>query len=332
MSLPNTMTYVDLTAPGPAENLRLAQAPLPVPQRGELLVRVAAAGVNRPDVLQRLGRYPMPPGANPVLGLEIAGEVVARGEAVDAFQVGDRVCALTNGGGYAEYCVVPAGQALSWPGGYDAVKAAALPETFFTVWANLFQLGRLKAGESVLIHGGTSGIGTTAVQLANAFGARPYVTAGSKEKCEACLALGAAAAFNYREHDFKEALKAVTGGRGVDVILDIVGAKYLASNLGSLAKDGRLVIIAFIGGTTVEKFDLAQLMAKRISITGSAMRPRTDAEKAGIARELEEQVWPLLDAGRCAPVVHRVFPLAQVAEAHRLMESGTHFGKIVLTM
>ncbi|PTY08923.1 NAD(P)H-quinone oxidoreductase [Opitutaceae bacterium EW11] len=324
------MTFVDLAAPGGPENLRLSQAPVPVPGRGELLIRVAAAGVNRPDVLQRMGRYPMPPGANPVLGLEVSGEVAAVGPGVDRFRVGDPVCALTNGGGYAEYCVVPTGQALSWPSGYDAVKAAALPETFFTVWANLFQMGRLAAGQSVLIHGGTSGIGTTAIQLANAFGARPYVTAGSKEKCEACLALGASAAFNYREQDFKEAVKIATGGRGVDVVLDIVGAKYLASNLGALAKDGRLVIIAFIGGTTVEKFDLAQLMAKRVSITGSAMRPRSDEEKAAIARDLREKVWPLLDAGRCSPVIHRVFPLAEAAEAHRLMESGTHFGKIVL--
>lgn len=332
MSLPASMRYVDLPSFGAPEEMTMATGPLPTLRAGEILVRVEAAGVNRPDVAQRQGTYPPPKDASPILGLEIAGEVVALGEGVDEFSVGDRVCALANGGGYAEYCAVPAGQALPFPKGYDAVKAAALPETFFTVWANLFQMAGLTEGETVLIHGGTSGIGTTAIQLAKAFGAEVFATAGSAEKCQACLDLGAKRAINYREEDFVEVIKAETGRRGVDAILDMIGAAYFQKNLSSLAKDGCLSIIAFLGGSLVERVDLTPIMIKRLTVTGSTMRPRTAEEKRGIRDELLSDVWPLIEAGKVTPVIHSVLPFEQVAEAHHLMESSKHIGKIMLKL
>jgi len=330
MLLPSQMNHIAFSAPGGPEVLHLATAVVPEPGVGELLIHVEAAGVNRPDILQRQGRYPVPAGASPFLGLEVAGEVLAVGSVDTGFQVGDKVCALVNGGGYATHVVVPASQALPWPKGYDAIRAAALPETLFTVWANLFQMGRLKAGETVLLHGGGSGIGTTATQLAREFGAHPLVTVGNEAKREACLQLGAELVINHREQDFQQAIAEHTGGRGVDVILDIMGAEYFARNLASLATDGRLLLLAFMGGAVVKDFNLAQIMVKRLLVTGSAMRPRSTSEKAVIAAELKAKVWPVLDAGRCAPVVHAVFPLAKTADAHRLMESSDHIGKIVL--
>lgn len=332
MSLPASMRYVDLPSFGAPEEMVIATGPLPTLRAGEILVRVEAAGVNRPDVLQRQGTYPPPKDASPILGLEVAGEVVALGEGVDEFSIGDKVCALANGGGYAEYCAVPAGQALPFPKGYDAVKAAALPETFFTVWANLFQMAGLTEGETVLIHGGTSGIGTTAIQLAKAFGAEVFATAGSAEKCQACLDLGAKRAINYHEEDFVEVIKAETGRRGVDAILDMIGAAYFQKNLSSLAKDGCLSIIAFLGGSLVEKVDLTPIMIKRLTVTGSTMRPRTAEEKRGIRDELVSDVWPLIEAGKVTPVIHSVLPFEQVAEAHHLMESSKHIGKIMLKL
>ncbi|KQM35377.1 NAD(P)H-quinone oxidoreductase [Agrobacterium sp. CNPSo 3708] len=324
------MRFVDLPNFGGPEVMTFSNGPLPSPKAGELLVKVQAAGINRPDVAQRQGNYPAPKDASPVLGLEVAGEVVALGEGVSDFQVGDRVCALANGGGYAEYCVVPAGQALPFPKGYDAVKAAAVPETFFTVWANLFQMAGLTEGESVLIHGGSSGIGTTAIQLAKAFGAEVYTTAGSKEKCDACETLGAKRAINYKQEDFAAVIKDATGGKGVDVILDMIGASYFEKNIASLAKDGCLSMIAFLGGTIAEKVDLRPIMVKRLTVTGSTMRPRTADEKRAIRDELVEQVWPLLEAGKVAPVIHDVIDFDQVSEGHRLMESSSHIGKIVM--
>jgi NADPH2:quinone reductase len=324
------MKAIVASGPGGAGVLQITEITRPVPADGEVLVRVMAAGVNRPDVLQRQGHYPPPPGASPLIGLEIAGEVVETGAAVSGWKPGDRVTALANGGGYAQFCAVPATQCLPWPAGYDAIRAAALPETFFTVWANLFGHGRLAPGESVLVHGGSSGIGTTAIQLACEFGATVYATAGSEAKCAACLRLGATAAINYRETDFGVRLAELTDGRGVDVVLDLVGAPYFERNLRSLAMDGRLVEVATQLGAVVEKLDLFYVMRKRLVITGSTMRPRTAAEKGAIAAALRERVWPVLAAGRCGPVVHAVFPLAEAAKAHALMESGAHIGKIVL--
>ena len=332
MSIPQTMSHVQATGPGAPNVLGLATGPVPQPKADEVLIRVAAAGVNRPDVLQRQGSYPPPPGASPLLGLEVAGHVVAVGPDAGPWQIGDQVCALTNGGGYAEYCVAAGTQCLPWPKGYDAIQAAALPETFFTVWANLFHMGRLTAGETALIHGGTSGIGVTAIMLAHEFGARVFATAGSAEKCAACLRLGADAAINYRTQDFGAEVKTLTGGKGVNVILDMVGAPYMARNIRSLGSDGRLVIIAFLGGSKVTEIDFMPIMLRRLTITGSTMRPRTADQKAAIAAELREKVWPVLDAGRCAPVIHATFPLAQASEAHRLMESSAHIGKIMLTL
>ncbi|WP_161991605.1 NAD(P)H-quinone oxidoreductase [Agrobacterium tumefaciens] len=330
VTLPETMRFIDLPSHGGPEVMRLSQAPLPKPEKGEILVKVEAAGVNRPDVAQRQGTYPPPKDASPILGLEIAGEVVALGEGVTEFKPGDKVCALANGGGYAEYCTVPAGQALPFPKGYDAVKAAALPETFFTVWANLFQMAGLTEGETVLIHGGTSGIGTTAIQLAKAFGAEVYATAGSAEKCEACVTLGAKRAINYREEDFAAVIKTETGGKGVDVVLDMIGAAYFEKNLSALAKDGCLSIIAFLGGAVAEKVNLTPIMVKRLTVTGSTMRPRTADEKRAIRDDLIQQVWPLVESGQVAPVINRVFTLDEVVDAHRLMESSNHIGKIVM--
>lgn len=326
------MRQVEVSEPGGPERMQVIEAPVPRAGYGEVLIRVEAAGVNRPDVQQRKGLYPPPPDASPVLGLEVAGEVIALGDGVTSLHPGDRVCALVNGGGYAEYCAAPAVQCLPWPAGYTSVKAAALPETFFTVWANLFGPGRLASGESVLIHGGSSGIGTTAIQLARAFGARVFATAGSTEKCKACVDLGAEAAIDYRGEDFVARIKDLTGGRGVDVVLDMVAGSYLSRNVNVLAKDGRLIVIAVQGGNSDPDLDIRKVMMKRITITGSTMRARTRAEKGEVAQGLLDQVWPKLEAGRCAPVIHGVFPLEQVADAHRLMESSAHIGKIVLTM
>ncbi|HBK09168.1 MAG TPA: NAD(P)H-quinone oxidoreductase [Acetobacteraceae bacterium] len=332
MPIPQTMSYVQANGAGGPEVLGLATGPVPTPRPDEVLIRVLAAGVNRPDVAQRQGSYPPPPGASPILGLEVAGEVAAVGDQVTTLSVGDKVCALTNGGGYAEYCTAPAPQCLPWPKGYDAVRAGALPETSFTVWANLFQLGQLSKGQTALVHGGTSGIGVTAIQFAREFGARIFATAGSDEKVAACLKLGADAAINYRTQDFAAEVKTLTEGRGVNVILDMVGAPYMAGNIRSLAMDGRLVLIAFLQGSKVQDFDFVQVMVKRLTITGSTMRPRTTAQKGQIAAELREKVWPALDAGRCPPVIHATFPLARAAEAHALMESSAHIGKIMLTL
>jgi len=332
MTRPDSMREIEVAQPGGPEAMRVIRAPVPQPGEGEVLIRVDAAGVNRPDVQQRKGLYPPPPDASQVLGLEVAGEVVALGEHAGSLHPGDRVCALVNGGGYAEYCVAPAVQCLPWPAGYDAVKAAALPETFFTVWANLFGPGRLAAGETVLIHGGSSGIGTTAIQLARAFGARVIATAGSAEKCRACEALGAEAAIDYRTEDFVARTKEITGGHGVDVVLDMVAGPYLSRNVNVLAKDGRLIVIAVQGGNFDPDLDIRKVMMKRITITGSTMRARTRAEKGTVAQGLLDHVWPKLQAGQCAPVIHGVFPLEQVADAHRLMESSAHIGKIVLTV
>ncbi len=332
MTLPHDMNYVDLSKPGGPEAMTIARGPVPELKPGHLLLRVEAAGINRPDVMQRQGKYPPPEGASPIMGLEVAGEVVAIGEGVEGFALGDKLTALANGGGYAEFCAVPASQALPWPKTYDATRAAALPETFFTVWANVFQMADLVEGESFLVHGGTSGIGTTAIQLASAFGAQVFATAGSAEKCKACETLGARRAINYREEDFSAVLKAETEGRGVDVILDMVGAPYFARNLDSLARDGRLAMIAFSGGATLSDVSLVPIMTKRLRVMGSALRPRTAVEKEAIRDDLLEDVWPLLEEGTVSPVIHAVLPFANVAEAHRLMEDGQHIGKIILTL
>tara|TARA_R110002020_G_scaffold8966_19_gene36005 strand:+ start:2306 stop:3289 length:984 start_codon:yes stop_codon:yes gene_type:complete len=326
------MRYVDVPGFGGPEVMRMATGPAPLPRPGEVIVKVEAAGINRPDVAQRSGKYPPPKDASPILGLEVAGTVVALGEGVTDFAIGAQICGLANGGGYAEYCALPAGQALPFPKGYDAVRAAALPETFFTVWANLFQMAGLTEGESVLIHGGSSGIGTTAIQLAKAFGAEVYATAGSAEKCEACERLGARRGINYRDEDFVEVIKTETGGKGVDVILDMIGASYFDRNLAALGRDGCLSIIAFLGGAVAESANLSPIMVKRLTVTGSTMRPRTAEEKRAIRDELRDQVWPLLEKGDVAPVIHTVLPFDQVVEAHRLMETSSHIGKIVLDL
>ena len=329
MSLPTQMRFIDLPSFGAPEVMRIATGPLPIPGEGQLLVRTEAIGVNRPDVAQRQGTYPPPKDASPILGLEMAGEIVAVGAGVRDFAVGDKVCGLTNGGAYAEYCLLPAGQALRFPKGYDAVKAAALPENYFTVWANMFQMAGLTEGEKVLVHGGSSGIGTTAIQLARAFGAEVYATAGSQEKCDACVRLGAKRAINYKTEDFAEVIKTETG-QGVDIILDMIGAAYFERNVASLAKDGCLSIIAFLGGAVVEKVNLAPIMVKRLTITGSTLRPRTPEEKRAIRDDLLSQVWPLLDEGKLAPIIDTVVPFEDVAKAHRLMETSGHIGKIML--
>jgi NADPH2:quinone reductase len=327
-----TMRYIAATAAGGPEVLAPATTDVPMPRADEVLIRVDAAGVNRPDVAQRKGLYPPPPGASPIIGLEVAGEVVAKGAEAPGFEIGERVCALTNGGGYAEYCVAPVTQCLRWPQGYDAIRAAALPETYFTVWANLFVHGRFAAGETVLVHGGSSGIGVTAIQLAREFGGRAYATAGSDEKCAACVRLGADASINYRTEDFAERIAALTGGRGVDVVIDLVGAPYFERNLKCLGVDGRLVEVATQGGTRAESLDLFDVMRRRLTITGSTMRPRTTAQKGAIARDLADKVWPALDAGRAGPVIYQVFPFEQAAQAHRVMESSVHIGKLVLAL
>lgn len=324
------MKAVEIAQPGGPEMLRLVERPTPAPGRGEILVRVEAAGVNRPDLMQRLGKYPPPPGASDLPGLEVAGTIAALGPEVARWREGDSVCALVAGGGYAEYCLVPAPQALPLPRGVRAEEAAAIPETFFTVWTNLFDKGRLSDGERVLIHGGTSGIGTTAIQLARAFGASVFATAGSDDKCAACERLGARA-INYRTADFVQVIRDWTGGAGVDVILDIVGGSYLQRNLDSLALHGRLLQIGLQESPKAE-INLRTVMQKRLTLTGSTLRTRSVEEKGSIARALEERVWPLLAAGQVGPVIYRTLPLANAAEAHRLLESGNAIGKIVLVM
>jgi putative PIG3 family NAD(P)H quinone oxidoreductase len=325
------MSAVELRVPGPPENLVPGTLKLPVLAAGEVLLRVAAAGVNRPDVLQRTGKYPPPPGAPDTLGLEVAGEVVAAAPDVSWPRVGERVCALVAGGGYAQYAAAPALQCLPIPKGFSDIEAAALPETFFTVWTNVFQRGRLAAGEDFLVHGGASGIGTTAIQLAKAFGARVLATAGTPEKCAAVAKLGADRAIDYRREDFVEAVKAFTGGRGVDLILDMVGGDYFMRNIEACAVEGRIVQIAFLRGAKVEA-SLDAIMRKRLTYTGSTLRPRSIAQKGEIAAELRAKVWPLLDAGKVRPVIHATFPLADAAKAHALMEADTHVGKIMLVV
>ena len=323
------MKYIDHGAGGDAGCMKLAEGPAPQPGPGQILIEVVCAGINRPDVLQRWGRYPPPPDASPVLGLEVAGRVAALGAGVTEWKVGAGVTALTPGGGYAEYCVAAASHALPIPAGMDFATAAALPETWFTVWANLVDLGRLKRGERLLVHGGSSGIGLVAIQLAKHLGAECMVTVGSEEKAAFCRAAGAAHAINYRTADFAEEVKTLTAGAGVDVILDMVGAPYLQRNLASLRRDGRLVYIAFLEGSRGEA-DLMPIMLKRLTITGSTMRPRTLAEKTAIRDALAANIWPALAEGRLLPHLFARFPLAQAAEAHRLMESSRHIGKIVL--
>jgi len=329
MSHPARMNYIQITQPGGPQVLQLQQADVPQPDQHEVLIKVHAAGINRPDVIQRAGKYPMKPGMSPVPGLEVAGEVVGIGSAVSGFNLGDKVCALTNGGGYAEYCVVPATQVLPIPDGVDMIQAAAIPETFFTVWANLFELGQAREGATALIHGGTSGIGTTALMLCKALGIKAFATAGSEEKCEQIRALGAEA-INYREADFAKVIAEKTQGKGVDVILDIMGGSYFDGNVASLARRGRLVIIGFLGGGSVKDFNLLSLIDKQASVTGSMMRSRSAAEKAEIARAVQANVWPLLSQGQCLPIIDRVFPLAEASKAHQRMEDGEHIGKIVL--
>jgi NADPH:quinone reductase len=331
MSVPLEMTVVEIAAPGGPEQLKPKQRPVPRPGDGEVLVRVAAAGVNRPDVMQRQGRYPPPAGASDLPGMEIAGTIVALGPNVSGLSMGDEVTALLPGGGYAEYAVAAAPLCLPLPSGISMVEAAAIPETFFTVWTNLFDRGRCKAGDTVLIHGGTSGIGTTAIQLAAAWGARVFATAGSDHKVQACVRLGAIRGINYRTEDFVEVMRAETGGKGVDITLDIVAGSYVARNLEVAAIEGRVVVISLLGGSRAE-INMGLILTKRLTLTGSTLRPRTVAQKAEVADAVRKNVWPLLAAGRVRPVIHATFPLAQAAEAHRLMETSNHIGKIVLTV
>ncbi|MEJ2442464.1 MAG: NAD(P)H-quinone oxidoreductase [Exilibacterium sp.] len=325
------MKYIEIGEFGAADVLRLQEAEAPEHGDDELLIKVVAAGVNRPDIVQRRGAYPPPPGASPILGLEVAGEVVAVGNNVRGWRQGDNVCALTNGGGYAERVAVPACQCLPVPVGLSLQDAAAVPETFFTVWSNVFDRGNLKTGESLLVHGGSSGIGTAAIQMAAARGARVFTTAGSEEKCQACRELGAEIAVNYREKDFVAVLTQATGKQGVDVILDMVGGDYISRNVALAAMDGRIINIAYLQGATAE-VNFLPIMLKRLTLTGSTLRPQSPATKAAIAENLRRHIWPLIEAGKIKPVIARRFPLAEAAAAHRFMESGRHIGKIVLTV
>lgn len=329
MTLPKEMTLIEITAPGGPDVLQPRRADVPVAGPGEILIRVHAAGVNRPDALQRAGKYPMKPGMSPIPGLEVAGEVVALGDGVTQYSLGDKVCALTNGGGYAQFCSVPASQALPIPEGMDWIQAAAVPETFFIVWANLFGLGDAHTGQSVLIHGGTSGIGTTALMLCREYGIQAFATAGSADKCAAIAKLGAEP-INYREEDFAAVIAQKTGDKGVNVILDIMGASYLNNNLKALAMDGHLVMLGFLGGGKANDVDLLTILGKRAVITGSLLRARTKDEKAAIAEQLREYVWPVLSAGRCLPIIDKVYAYTDAAQAHARMEGGDHIGKIVL--
>jgi len=329
MPIPASMRYVAAREPGPPDVLGIAEGPVPQPKRGEVLIAVSHAGVNRPDCLQRAGAYPPPPDASPVIGLEVAGTVVALGEDAHGWHVGDRVCALTPGGGYAEYCTTPAGFCLPIPGELTLVEAASLPENFYTVWHNLFERGRLVRGERVLIHGGSGGIGLTAIQLAHQFGAEVFTTVGTDEKAAFCREMGADHAINYRTQDFAAEVARITGKRGVDVVLDMVGGDYIEKNLKSLALEGRLVIIAFLKGSRAE-VDWRHIMLKRLTVTGSTLRASPLERKVGIAKSLSSTVWPMLARGAVRPVIHKVFPLAEAAAAHALMESSQHIGKIML--
>jgi putative PIG3 family NAD(P)H quinone oxidoreductase len=331
MSLPKQMNVIEIAASGGPEQLKPALRPTPTPGDGEVLVRVAAAGVNRPDVMQRQGRYPPPPGASDLPGLEIAGEIAVVGPKVSGLSVGDQITALLPGGGYAEYALAAAPLCLPIPSGLTALQAAAIPETYFTVWTNLFDRGRLKAGETALIHGGTSGIGTTAVQLAAAWGARVFATAGSDDKARACERLGAVRGINYHTEDFVAVLRAATDGHGVDVILDMVAGSYTPRNLEIAALEGRVVVISLLGGSRAE-INLGLILTKRLTLTGSTLRTRTVPQKAAVADAVRKNIWPILESGRAHPVIHATFPLAQASEAHRLMESSSHIGKIVLTI
>ena len=331
-ALPAETAVIEIREPGAPDVLRVAKRPMPNPGAGEVLIKVEAAGVNRPDVAQRQGSYPPPPGASDIPGLEIAGSVVALGLGVHDIKVGDKVCALVTGHGYAEYCAAPEVQCLPVPKGFSMIEAAALPETFFTVWTNLFERGGLKRGESVLIHGGTSGIGTTAIQLARAFGAKDiFATAGSDDKCKACEKLGATRAIDYKREDFVKVVKEATGNRGVDLILDMVCGPYVPRNISALAVDGRCVTIALLGGNLAE-VNFGVVMMKRLTLTGSTLRARAVEQKGAIAEALKREVWPLLNAGKVKPVIHKTFPLKEVAAAHALMESSAHIGKLVLTI
>jgi NADPH2:quinone reductase len=331
-ALPATMTAIEITEPGGPDVLKPGSRPMPLPGAGEVLIKVEAAGINRPDVMQRMGQYPPPAGASDIPGLEVAGAVAAVGLGVHRTKVGDAVCALVTGGGYATYCVAPEPQCLPVPRSFSMVEAAALPETCFTVWTNLFERGNLRAGETVLIHGGTSGIGTTAIQLAKALGAQQiFATAGSRDKCHACEKLGASRGIDYKHEDFVKVVKETTAGRGVDVILDMVGGDYIQRNINALALDGRIVNIAFLKGSQAE-INLLPLMLKRGTLTGSTLRARSVEQKGAIAAPLRRVVWPLLDQGKVKPQIYRTFPLAAAAEAHRLMETSAHIGKIVLTV
>src|SRR5688572_20428501 len=322
------MRAVEITQPGGPDVLKPADRPRPVPKENEILVKVAAAGVNRPDVLQRMGNYPVPPGASDIPGLEVAGEVVQAGK---MWKPGDKVCALVAGGGYAEYCAVPEAQTLPIPKGLTPVQAASLPETFFTVWSNVYDRGKLGAGETLLVQGGSSGIGVTAIQMAAALGNRVFATAGSDEKCAACVRLGAEKAINYRTQDFAAEIREATGGKGVDVILDMVGGDYVPKELKCLADEGRLVFIAFLRGPKTE-LDINEVMRRRLTLSGSTLRPRPVEFKGRIAAKLRERIWPLIEAGKIRPQIYKTFPLAQAPEAHRLMESSQHIGKLVLTV
>jgi NADPH2:quinone reductase len=323
------MRAIEITQPGKPEVLQLCERPLPLLKDGEVLIKVHAAGINRPDVLQRMGRYPVPPGASDLPGLEVAGEIVDGNLAGSQFRKVDMVCALVQGGGYAEYCTAPIEQCLPIPAGLSPVEAASLPETFFTVWSNVFDRSALAEGESLLVQGGTSGIGVTAIQLASALGHRVFATAGTDEKCRACEALGAERGINYRTEDFVAVVKELTAGKGVDVVLDMVAGDYVAREIDCLADDGRIALIALLGGARAD-VDLGQVLRRRLSISGSTLRPRPVAFKAAIAAKLQERVWPLFGQGKIKPVIHKTFPLERAAEAHALMESSTHVGKIVL--
>lgn len=329
--MPSLMHYVAAREPGPPEVLALAETATPATKPGEVLIEVAYAGVNRPDCIQRAGNYPPPADASPILGLEVSGTIVARAEGVTEWRVGDQVCALTPGGGYAEYCATPAAFCLPYPKGLSALEAASLPENYFTVWNNLFDRAHLAAGETVLIHGGSGGIGLTAIQLSHALGAKTITTVGSEEKAAYCRTMGADHAINYRRQDFVAEVAAITGKRGVDVVLDMVGGDYIEKNLKCLALEGRMAIIAFLQGSRVSA-DWRHIMMKRLTVTGSTLRASPAERKAALARALRDKVWPLFDSGKLKPVIHRVFTLAEAADAHRLMESSEHIGKIMLAV
>ena len=330
--IPKTMRYISHGAGGGPDVLRVAEGPVPAIGPREVLIQVHFAGINGPDLLQRLGQYPPPPGASPILGLEVAGRVAAVGEEVIAWKVGDEVCALTPGGGYAEFCRTDASHCLPVPRGVDLAAAAAIPENFFTVWANLMIRGRLQAGENVLIHGGSSGIGYTAIQVAKQFGATVFTTVGNEQKATFCLGLGADHVINYRTHDFAAEIKRIAGARRVDIVLDMVGGPYIKKNIDLLTFEGRLIQIAFLQGSTVSDFDFLPIMVGRLTVTGSTLRPRSVEEKGSIAQALRERIWPLLESGQINLVVHRIFRFSEVAEAHRMMERGEHSGKIVLSL